>query len=432
MKIQNVKGGYDFLPKQQKIRNYINGVLKSTFEEFGYNPIETPILCYLDILTDKYDENNDIVKEIYKLSDQGERKLGLRYDLTVPFAKFIAINKNEIKMPFKRYEINKVFRDGPIKVGRDREFTQCDVDVVGIGGQLIEAELVSLYVSAFNKLEIPIVIKYNNRKLMSGLIIESGVDEELVPEVTTIIDKKDKLSTMEFKEMLLEFGLSSESIGKLVNYFELDVKGLSDMFSDTTNEKIKEGLEETKILKDYLVELDIDNYCLFDSSLARGQNYYTGNVFEVYDKELRVTGSIGGGGRYDNMITDFINDGESYPAVGISFGLTSIFEILKNREDFKDKSSIDVYFIPMGTQIETLKIANKFREYGLNVEIDMMNRKLKKSLDFANKENIPYVIIVGENELINNKVIIKDMFNNSSIELDLDKIDDINTILKRD
>lgn len=432
MKIQNVKGGYDFLPKQQKIRNYINGVLKSTFEEFGYNPIETPILCYLDILTDKYDENNDIVKEIYKLSDQGERKLGLRYDLTVPFAKFIAINKNEIKMPFKRYEINKVFRDGPIKVGRDREFTQCDVDVVGIGGQLIEAELVSLYVSAFNKLEIPIVIKYNNRKLMSGLIIESGVDEELVPEVTTIIDKKDKLSTMEFKEMLLEFGLSSESIGKLVNYFELDVKGLSDMFSDTTNERIKEGLEETKILKDYLVELDIDNYCLFDSSLARGQNYYTGNVFEVYDKELRVTGSIGGGGRYDNMITDFINDGESYPAVGISFGLTSIFEILKNREDFKDKSSIDVYFIPMGTQIETLKIANKFREYGLNVEIDMMNRKLKKSLDFANKENIPYVIIVGENELINNKVIIKDMFNNSSIELDLDKIDDINTILKRD
>ena len=432
MKIQNVKGGYDFLPKQQKIRNYINGVLKSTFEEFGYNPIETPILCYLDVLTDKYDENNDIVKEIYKLSDQGERKLGLRYDLTVPFAKFIAINKNEIKMPFKRYEINKVFRDGPIKVGRDREFTQCDVDVVGIGGQLIEAELVSLYVSAFNKLEIPIVIKYNNRKLMSGLIIESGVDEELVPEVTTIIDKKDKLSTMEFKEMLLEFGLSSESIGKLVNYFELDVKGLSDMFSDTTNERIKEGLEETKILKDYLVELDIDNYCLFDSSLARGQNYYTGNVFEVYDKELRVTGSIGGGGRYDNMITDFINDGESYPAVGISFGLTSIFEILKNREDFKDKSSIDVYFIPMGTQIETLKIANKFREYGLNVEIDMMNRKLKKSLDFANKENIPYVIIVGENELINNKVIIKDMFNNSSIELDLDKIDDINTILKRD
>ena len=432
MKIQNVKGGYDFLPKEQKIRNYINGVLRSTFEEYGYNPIETPILCYLDILTDKYDENNDIVKEIYKLSDQGDRKLGLRYDLTVPFAKFIAINKNEIKMPFKRYEINKVFRDGPIKVGRDREFTQCDVDVVGIGGQLIEAELVSLYVDAFNKLEIPIVIKYNNRKLMSGLILESGVDEELVSAVTTVIDKKDKITEMEFKEMLFEVGVDSDSIGKLIKYFELDIKGLSELFNDTDNVKIKEGLEEIKVLKEYLIELDIDNYCLFDSSLARGQNYYTGNVFEVYDKELRVTGSIGGGGRYDNMITDFINDGEAYPAVGISFGLTSIFEILKNREDFKDKSSIDIYFIPMGTQIETLRIATEFRRNGYNVEIDMMNRKLKKSLDFANKEKIPYVVIVGEDELNNNQISIKNMFNNNNILLKLDKINEINKIIKRD
>ena len=432
MKIQNVKGGYDFLPKEQKIRNYINGVLRSTFEEYGYNPIETPILCYLDILTDKYDENNDIVKEIYKLSDQGDRKLGLRYDLTVPFAKFIAINKNEIKMPFKRYEINKVFRDGPIKVGRDREFTQCDVDVVGIGGQLIEAELVSLYVDAFNKLEIPIVIKYNNRKLMSGLILESAVDEDLVSAVTTVIDKKDKVTEMEFKEMLVEVGVESDSIGKLIKYFELDIKGLSELFNDTDNVKIREGLEEIKILKEYLIELDIDNYCLFDSSLARGQNYYTGNVFEVYDKELRVTGSIGGGGRYDNMITDFINDGEAYPAVGISFGLTSIFEILKNREDFKDKSSIDIYFIPMGTQIETLRIANEFRRNGYNVEIDMMNRKLKKSLDFANKVKIPYVVIVGEDELNNNQISIKDMFNNNNILLQLDKINEINKIIKRD
>ena len=132
MKIQNVKGGYDFLPKEQKIRNYINGVLKETFMEYGYGSIETPILCYLDMLVDKYDENNDLLKEIYKLSDQGGRELGLRYDLTVPFAKFIALNKNNISMPFKRYEIAKVFRDGPVKVGRDREFTQCDADVVGL------------------------------------------------------------------------------------------------------------------------------------------------------------------------------------------------------------------------------------------------------------------------------------------------------------
>ena len=144
MKIQNVKGGYDYLPKEQKIRNYINDTLKEIFESFGYLPIETPILCYYDILADKYDEGNDILKEIYKLNDQGDRRLGLRYDLTVPFAKLIALNKNKINFPFKRYEIAKSFRDGPVKIGRDREFTQCDVDVVGINGQYIEAELMTL------------------------------------------------------------------------------------------------------------------------------------------------------------------------------------------------------------------------------------------------------------------------------------------------
>ena len=165
MIIQNVKGGYDFLPKEQKIRNYINEILKNTFEEYGYSPIETSILCYFDMLSGKYDEENDILKEIYKLRDQGNRNLGLRYDLTVPFAKLIALNKNQIKMPFKRYEIAKVFRDGPVKVGRDREFTQCDVDVVGLSGQMIEAELVSIYVKAFQKLNIEITLKYNSRKL---------------------------------------------------------------------------------------------------------------------------------------------------------------------------------------------------------------------------------------------------------------------------
>ena len=148
MKIENVKGSYDYLPNEQIIRNYITDTLKEVFIKYGYNPIETPILNYYDMLSDKYDSNNDILKEIYKLTDQGNRKLGLRYDLTVPFAKFIAINKNNIKFPFKRYEISKAFRDGPIKKGRDREFTQCDCDVVGINGQFIEAELLCLFIDA--------------------------------------------------------------------------------------------------------------------------------------------------------------------------------------------------------------------------------------------------------------------------------------------
>ena len=409
MIIQNVKGGYDFLPKQQKIRNYINGVLKSTFEEYGYLPIETPILCYFDMLAGKYDEDNDILNEIYKLKDQGNRNLGLRYDLTVPFAKFIALNKNELKLPFKRYEINKVFRDGPVKVGRDREFTQCDVDVVGLSNQMIEAELLNLYVNAFSKLNIEINIKYNSRKLMKGLILDTGVNEELVPSTITIIDKIDKLTTEELTQNFIELGLKEQQIKLLLEYFKLSLEELNNKFKDTTNQDIKEGLEELNNLEEYIEKMNLREYCTFTSSLARGQDYYTGNVFEVYEKNGALTGAIGGGGRYDKMITEFIDDGEIYPAVGISFGLTSIFELLKTREDFKDSAPVDIYIIPMGTNIESLKLANELRKLNIKVDIEMNNKKIKKSLDFCNKENIPYVIILGEDEIINQEFKLKDM-----------------------
>ena len=216
MKIENVKGGYNYLPKEQNIRNYINNILVDTFKEYGYESIETPILTYYDILSDKYDENNDLLKEIYRLKDQGNRDLGLRYDLTVPFAKLIALNKNKIKYPFKRYEIAKVFRDGPVKVGRDREFTQCDADVVGIEGQFIEAELLSLYINAFKKLGIDIIIKYNNRNLMRGLIKEAGVSEEQISRVITILDKMNKITEAELRTYLIEIAIENEQIDKLL------------------------------------------------------------------------------------------------------------------------------------------------------------------------------------------------------------------------
>ena len=427
MKIQNVKGGYDFLPKEQKIRNYINDTLRKIFEEYGYKSIETSILCYYDILSDKYDEENDILKEIYKLNDQGDRKLGLRYDLTVPFAKFIALNKNQLKLPFKRYEIAKVFRDGPVKVGRDREFTQCDVDVVGIKGQFIEAELMSLYVRAFEELNIDIVIKYNSRNLMTGLILESGVDEDLVQIVTTVIDKKDKLSESEYIDKLFEVGLNSNQVDNIVKYFNMDLETLISKFLNSKNDRIRLGIEELNNLSKYLKGINIDSICEFSSSLARGQNYYTGNVFEVYDKLGRITSSIGAGGRYDNMIKEFINDGEEYPTVGISFGLSCIYEILKNSDLFNDKSDTDIYIIPLNTKIECLNIANRFRKIGYKVDIEMQNKKIKKSLDYANKEKIPYVIIVGEDEINNNIICIKDMFNNKNIEIDYNEIENISS-----
>ena len=429
MIIQNVKGGYDFLPKEQKIRNYINGILKNTFEEYGYLPIETPILCYFDMLAGKYDESNDILKEIYKLKEQGDRNLGLRYDLTVPFAKFIALNKNELKLPFKRYEINKVFRDGPVKVGRDREFTQCDVDVVGLSNQMIEAELISLYVNAFTKLNIEINIKYNSRNLMKGLILDTGVSEDLVSSTITIIDKIDKLTTEELTNNLLELGLNEIQTKSLLEYFKLSLEELNIKFQNTTNEDIKRGLEELNNLEEYITKMNLEEYCTFTSSLARGQDYYTGNIFEVYEKNGLLSGAIGGGGRYDKMITEFINDGETYPAVGISFGLTSIFELLKNREEFASSSPIDIYVIPMGTNIESLKLANELRKLDIKVDLEMNNKKLKKSLDFCNKENIPYVIILGEDEIANNSFKLKDMINKEEYLINMNELDKVKDIL---
>lgn len=429
MIIQNVKGGYDFAPKEQKIRNYINDVLKRNFEEFGYLPIETPILCYFDMLAGKYDENNDILNEIYRLKDQGNRDLGLRYDLTVPFAKFIALNKNELRFPFKRYEINKVFRDGPVKLGRDREFTQCDVDVVGVSGQMVEAELLNIYVKAFKELNIEIIIKYNSRNLMRGLITECGVAEELLGAVITIIDKKDKVSSDEFQKMLIEVGLTKEETIKLLEYFSMNLEELTAKFKDTINDMLKTGLEELNNLEDYLISTNLIEYCVFSSSLARGQDYYTGNVFEVYEKNGKLTSSIGGGGRYDNMVTEFIDDGEFYPAVGVSFGLTSIYELLKDSDKFKDNSIIDLYIIPMNTPKESLKLANDLREYSLNIDLEMQNKKLKKSLDFANKENIPYVIILGEDEIKNQEFKLKDMRFKEEYTIKMNELEKVKEII---
>lgn len=425
MKIQNVKGCNDYLPQEQKIRNYINDKLKEIFKEFGYQPIETPILCYYDMLIDKYDEQNDLVKEIYKLTDQGKRELGLRYDLTVPFAKFIALNKNQIRLPFKRYEIAKVFRDGPVKLGRDREFTQCDVDVVGLSGQMIEAECLNLYVNAFQKLGIEIEIQYNSRNLMRGLILDCSVEEDKISSVITIIDKMDKLSKEEFKETLQKTGLNDNQIEKLLQLFTLSLQQLNEKYKDTNIKELKIGLDELNSLNRYINSLNIDKYCKFTPTLARGQDYYTGNVFEVYEKTRKLSSSIGGGGRYDNMITNYIGDGNTYPAVGISFGLSSIYELLKNNEEISNKTDIQIYLIPMETEAYTLKIANELRKKNIHVIIEMTKRKIKKCFEWADKQSIPYVIVIGENEIKTNHFMLKNMKSATSKEYSFDNIEQL-------
>lgn len=420
IELKNVKGTYDYLPNEQRIRNFINETLKEIFEKYGYQPLETPIICYYDLLAGKYDESNDLLNEIYKLTDQGKRKLGLRYDLTVPFAKCITITK-DLRLPFKRYEIGKVFRDGPVKTGRDREFIQCDVDVVGIQGQMIEAELISLFIEGYNKLGIDVIVKYNSRNLMSGLIIEQGISSDLVSNVITIIDKLDKIKEEELLKEFNNLNINNEKANNLLNIFKLNLNQLNEKYQNTNNELIKKGLSELNELESYIKEYK-DNI-KFVATLARGQEYYTGNVFEVYSKNNELSCSLGGGGRYDNMITDFIGDGNKYPAVGISFGLSTIYEILKNKEQFKNRSLIDIYIIPMNTKKESLVLANKLRNLGYKVDIEMNDKKLKKSFEYANKENIPYVIVLGEDEIKNNYFNIKNMETGEQI-----KVEDIKTL----
>ena len=421
--LKNVRGSIDYGGKDAIIRNFISKTLQETFEKYGYSPLETSILCYYDLLALKYDDDNDILKEIYKVTDQGNRNLALRYDLTVPFAKYIASNK-DIKLPFKRYEIGKVFRDGPIKKGRTREFIQCDVDTVGIEGQMIEAELISIFVEGYKKLGIDIVIKYNNRKLMNGIIEICDVESNKVNQVITIIDKMEKLTKEDLIEELKKQQLKEEQIDKMIKYLTMEFNNLNKLFKDTTNINLKEGLDEIKELKKYIKELELTEYITFSATLARGQEYYTGTIFEVYVADGSIKSSIGGGGRYDNMIGEFINDGKKYPAVGVSFGLDVIFEILKDKT--KNINSIDIYIIPMNNNITALKLANELRQKNIKVEVEMNNLKLKKALSSANETEIPLVIILGEDELKENKLIIKDMRNNFQITENIDNL--INTI----
>ncbi len=426
--LQNVKGTYDFLPNEQKIRNYINDTLKTIFEKYGYQPLETPILCYYDLLAGKYDESNDLLNEIYKLNDQGKRNLGLRYDLTVPFAKCIAITK-DLQFPFKRYEIGKVFRDGPVKTGRDREFIQCDVDVVGLNGQMIEAELISLFIEGYTKLNIDVIIKYNSRNLMTGFILEQNISPDLISKVITIIDKLEKLTKQAIIEEFKKIDIKEEIAINLLNTFNLSLEEINKKYKNTTNESIIKGLNELNELESYLKEMNLLDKVKFSPTLARGQDYYTGNVFEVYDKNGELTCSLGGGGRYDNMITDFINDGNSYPAVGVSFGLSTIYEILRKREEFKNRSLIDIYIIPMNTKKQSLILANNLRALGYKIDIAMNDKKIKKSFEFANRENIPYVIVLGENEISSNCFNLKNMKTGEEIQISLDNLDEIKKII---
>ena len=419
IKIQNLKGTTDYLPEEQILRDKITNILKSTFEVYGYMPIKTPILNQYDLLSYKYDEDAEILNETYKLTDQGERKLGLRYDLTIPFCKVIALNK-ELRMPFKRYEIGKVFRNGPVKLGRMREFYQCDVDVVGINSRMIEIEQLIMVKKSFDKLGIDILIKWNNRKLMSGLITYAGISSDLIDKVISIIDHMEKITRSDMIREFNKINIDNNKAEEILNLFNLSLDEYNTKFKDTDNELIKEGLDEINEINDLINKYNLESNTVFSPTLARGLSIYTGIVFEFFDKKMRITSSLGGGGRYDKIITDFIDDGNIYPACGLSFGLEPIYAILK--EEITDKSIIDVLIIPMDTEVECMNIATILRDNDIKVMVEMNKRKLKKSFEFANKTNIKYVIVVGDAEIKESKYSLKNMLDGTQELLSIDEI----------
>lgn len=411
MDYQNVKGTQDYLPEAEVIRRKIRRTLEETFIQYGCKPLETPILNYTELMASKYGGGAEILEEMYTLTDRGERDLALRYDLTIPFAKVVAMNP-AIRMPFKRYEIGKVFRDGPIKTGRFREFTQCDVDIVGVESQIAEAELMEMALSAFTKLDLKIAVQYNNRKLLSGMLEMFEVPTDQMSAVILVLDKLEKVGVPAVKKELSELGLPltvvdsierflTDEKNKTINYYVLFSK---------VNNNIEQGVNELKALESFLAYLKISEQCIFNPFLARGLEIYTGTIYELFLVDKTIKSSIGSGGRYDNAIAGLLGSDQSFSTVGISFGLDVIYTAISLKDsNALEASLLDYYIIPMNTLMESLLVATRLRKKGYKVELDMSNKKIGKALDRANSEGIRNVIIVGENEVELNQITVKNM-----------------------
>ncbi|HEY4551550.1 MAG TPA: histidine--tRNA ligase [Bacillaceae bacterium] len=411
MEYQNVKGTQDYLPDAEAVRRDVRRTLEDVFILYGCKPLETPILNYRELLASKYGGGAEILEEMYTLTDRGDRDLALRYDLTIPFAKVVAMNP-AIRMPFKRYEIGKVFRDGPIKTGRFREFTQCDVDIVGVDSQVGEAELMMMALEAFRRINLKVVIQYNNRKLLTGMLEVFETEKEKVNQAVLILDKLEKVGVEAVLKELADQGLSNLTV-RMIKQFLLDQNNTKYSYFDPyskQNEQVKQGLKELKELEGYLSFLGVNSECVFNPFLARGLEIYTGTIYEVFLSDGSIKSSIGSGGRYDNAIGGLMGTNETFSTVGISFGLDVIYTAIQaSKENTAARADVDFYIVPINTQKESLLAATYLRRQGYKVELEMGNKKLGKALDKANKEKVNNVIIIGEDEVKNKELRIKDM-----------------------
>lgn len=435
------KGTRDFSPQEMSRRNYIFDTIKQVFRLYGYRQIETPAMENLSTLMGKYGEEGD--KLLFKILNSGDflkgvddadiadRNLvkltnkmcekGLRYDLTVPFARFVVQYRGQLQMPFKRYQIQPVWRADRPQKGRYREFYQCDADVVGSDSLLNEIELLSMIDMVFKRLRVRVAIKVNNRKVLTGIAEMIGEADKIV-DITVAIDKIDKIGIDNVNEELRSKGLTEEAIEKLRPLLEM--KGSNAEKLDTLagllagSETGMKGVEELRTVIDGIDSLGHDCEVGLDVSLARGLNYYTGTIIEVKALDVQI-GSITGGGRYDNLTGVFGMPGLS--GVGISFGADRIYDVLNQLELYPESvsQSVKVLFVNFGDKeaVESMRIVKLLREQGVSAELYPDAAKMKKQMGYADSEGIPYVALIGESELESGTVNLKDMVSGTQEQL---------------
>lgn len=439
------KGTRDFSPVEMAKRNYIFDTIREVYKLYGFKQIETPAMENLSTLMGKYGEEGD--KLLFKILNSGDylkdidnnelleknstrlaskiSEKGLRYDLTVPFARYVVMHRNEITFPFRRYQIQPVWRADRPQKGRYREFFQCDADIVGSDSLINEVELIQIIDTVFNRFGIRVSIKLNNRKILSGIAEIIGESDKIV-DITVAIDKLDKIGLEKVNEELASKGIPQKAIEQLQPIIQLQgsnaekLATLKNVLKDS--ETGIKGVEELEFILDRLKAVGINSELELDLTLARGLNYYTGAIIEVKALDVQI-GSITGGGRYDNLTGIFGLSGVS--GVGISFGADRIFDVL-NQLDLYPKDSVQntkVLFVNFGENEETyiLPLITKMRQAGISTEIYPDTAKMKKQMSYADANNIPFVAIVGENEMNEHKVTLKNMLTGEQLLLTIEE-----------
>ena len=431
---RTLPGFMELLPSEQILFNQMKKTIEESYQKFGFLPIDTPVIELSEVLLAK--AGGETEKQIYRFN-KGETDLSLRFDLTVPLAKFVAKNYNDLSFPFRRYQIGKVYRGEKAQKGRYREFYQCDIDIIGDGELSIinDAELPVVISTTFKNLGFSnFTIKINNRKILNGLYEGLGQKENSV-DIMRIIDKIDKIGEEKVRKEISELGVSNEIVDKLVSFIKIDgttdekLAKLDEM--NIENETYQKGVNELKDVIKYIrmFGLPEENFTV-DFTIARGLDYYTGTVYETFLNEYRELGSVCSGGRYENLAENYTD--KKLPGVGISIGLTRLFYKLNELGLIKatKKSVADVLIVPMMDDMkEAIALGTNLRDDGVNTEIYLNDKKIKAKMKYADRLKIPYVIVVGENEVQANKLKVKNMETGEEKEASFDA-EEIKALIK--